>query len=136
MNIERIKWYQFVWRQYPWFSLHCIERKCLVPVVKISILQKNPYSVLAWTPQSVNCILPENTCINFYIILNLWIKKTVIVIIHQQTIFYQQMWNIKSLKSKPFKHLSRNQQYVSQIKKLSYLLYDMYCNNLPMSTQH
>jgi len=34
-----------------------------------------PYTVLAWTAQSVNCILPENTCFICYIIPNLWIQK-------------------------------------------------------------
>ena len=34
-----------------------------------------PYNILAWTKQSVNCILPENTCFICYIIPNLWIKN-------------------------------------------------------------
>ena len=42
-----------------------------------------PYTVLAWTAQSVNFILPENICFICYVIPNQWIKKTVIVLLHQ-----------------------------------------------------
>ena len=32
-----------------------------------------PYTVLAWTAQFVNCILRENTCFTCYIIPNIWV---------------------------------------------------------------
>jgi len=31
------------------------------------------YTILTWNAQSVNCILPENTCFICYIIPNIWI---------------------------------------------------------------
>jgi len=34
-----------------------------------------PYSVLVWTDQYANYILPANTCFICYIIPYLWIKK-------------------------------------------------------------
>ena len=43
---------------------------------------------------------------------------------------YQHICNIKGLKSKPIKHFY--QQYLFRIKKLSYLSYSVYCNNLSM----
>jgi len=33
------------------------------------------WQLMDWTEQSVNCMLPENTCFIFYVIANLWIKK-------------------------------------------------------------
>ena len=62
-----------------------------------------PYSVLAWTNQSVNCILPENTGFICYILPNIWIKRTAIVLILTVYVINQN-WNKKGLKSKPFKH--------------------------------
>ena len=48
-------------------------------LIKLKI--KNKYKIKL-TDQSVNCILPENTCFICYIIPNLWIKRTATVLIY------------------------------------------------------
>jgi len=52
------------------FGSHCYTVLLFWPV---------EFSPLYFRKVSVNCILPENKCFICYIILNLWIKKTVIV---------------------------------------------------------
>jgi len=34
------------------------------------------WQITDWSAQSVNCILPKNTCFISYILPNLWIRKT------------------------------------------------------------
>ena len=58
-----------------------------------------PYTILTWTAQSVNCILPENTCFIFYIIPNLYIKKKCLIT-STHNFINQQMLNIKGLEKK------------------------------------
>jgi len=51
-----------------------------------------------WAVQSVNCILPEHTCLICYIIPNIWIKKQLLFNYINKLVHYQQMINIKGLK--------------------------------------
>ena len=68
-----------------------------------------------WTDQSVNCILPENTCFTCYIIPKLWIRKTTTVKLHPTNyVINQNMLNIKGLTSKTIKHDLRDQYYFNE----------------------
>jgi len=47
-----------------------------------------------------------------------------------------QNWNVKGLKSKPFKHFFQRPTLFPSNTKLSYMSYVVYCNNRTILTQH